>query len=410
MIHRRSSYKTIYAKAEATEESKKLAIQNNRFALNFYAQLKQEKAEQGKNLFFSPFSLYTVLGMLYLGANDGGKQELAEVLGLQGLGDVGKEFYNLQGIILKKIVFDAEIALCNAAWISDSAKVLPAYENILREFFKAEIFKGKLNSPEVVKQINAWVEKQTQGRISNIIDENNLPNKRSRLILINTLYFKGFWSDSYKFERFMTGEKDFTLVTDKKVKVPMMHNSGQDYKYVETDQMQMIAIPYKGYSAHLYIVLPLKTTNLNAIETAFTPENLMCWITNMKPVKAERLMISKLKIGINFTANEMLKKLGVKAVFDTIRPVYLKGIDGGVDSLFVKQILQKTYFEVYEEGAEAVVVTEKEERKFEEKKSEIKEPPKKFTFEANRPFLFFIADREFKAILFIGRVMNLAEK
>ena len=402
------SFPPRFTKAETTEGAKNLAKQNNQFAVNFYTSLKNESAQQGKNMFFSPFSLHTVLGMLYEGTSNVGKTELAQVLGVQGLPAVGKDFYNMQGSVLKYLSPNAEIALSNAVWISDKAKVLPAYQNAIKESFETEIFKGKLDSPEAIKQINDWVSKNTRGRIPSIIEKDNKPSALTRLILLNALYFKSIWEEGYEFEKEGTKEEDFTLLSTSKIKVQMMNQYSGMFKYYETPAMQIIGIPYKNRATYLYIILPKETTNLPALEQTFTPANLALWLSQMKDEDAERVAIPKILMQTRFFANETLKSMGAKAIFDTIKPIHLLGIDNGTDSLFVKNVIHKTFLEINEKGSEAAAVTEVE---LEKKSDEAPPPPpKKFTFVANRPYMFFIAEDNLQTILFMGRVMNPLEK
>lgn len=396
-----------FTKAENTEGAQKLATQNNQFALNFYTKLKNEKAQQGRNMFFSPFSLHTALGMLYVGTTNVGKSELAKVLGVEGAAEVGKDFYNLQGAVLNHISPHAEIALSNALWISDKANTLPAYQKAVQEDFETEIFKGKLDSPEATQQINDWVNKNTRGRIPIIIENDNQPNAFTRLILLNALYFKSTWASGYEFEEANTKEGDFTLVSTAKVKAQMMNRYGGKYNYLETADMQMIAIPYKNYASCLYIILPKATTSLPALEASFTPENIKLWLSTMKHTDAELITIPKVALKTHFPANDILKNMGAKAIFDTIKPIHLLGIDNGADSLFVKSVIHKTFLKINEKGAEAAAITEE---KLENPKEEARQPPKKFSFIANRPYMFFIADTNLKTMLFMGRIMNPLEK
>jgi serpin B len=399
-----------FTKAEATEGAKNLAKQNNRFAVNFYAKLKAQPEEQNKNLFFSPFSLHTALGMLYEGTSNAGKTELGQVLGVQGLPTAGKDFYNLQGSVLQGLRPNAEIALSNAVWISDQANVLPAYQNAVKENFETEIFKGKLDSPEAIEQINGWVNKNTRGRIPSIIEKDNAPTEDTRLILLNALYFKSVWQEGYAFEAEQTKEEDFKLLTAKKIKVMMMNQFGGSFKYYETPAMQIVGIPYKDAGSYLYVVLPKENTNLPALEQMFTPENLALWLANMKFELAERVAIPKILMQTRFSANKMLQDMGAKAIFEEYGYDHLKGIDDGSQMLFLQSVVHKTFLEINETGSEAAAVTEERVEAPKEEAPREVEKPKKFTFVANRPYMFFIAESNLQTILFMGRVLNPLEK
>ncbi|GIY24021.1 serpin B4 [Caerostris darwini] len=60
-------------------ENQPVANANNYFGLQLYKML----AKEGKNVFFSPFSLSTALGMLFYGARNKTMQEMKTVLGYE---------------------------------------------------------------------------------------------------------------------------------------------------------------------------------------------------------------------------------------------------------------------------------------------------------------------------------------
>ena len=55
-------------------------------------------------------------------------------------------------------------------------------------------------------EINAWVEKQTNGKIKNLISPQSL-NSLTRLVLVNAIYFKGTWVRPFK--NIVTQEQTF---------------------------------------------------------------------------------------------------------------------------------------------------------------------------------------------------------
>ncbi|TAH27971.1 MAG: serpin family protein [Cytophagales bacterium] len=377
-----------FVKAIQTNEAKLLATQNNQFALNFYEKLKNTTKDQ--NLFFSPFSLYTALGMLYVGTSNAGKQELAQVLGVQNIPKIGEAYYHLQGSILKEISPSAEIALNNSIWINEQANILSKYEKQLKENFETESFRGNLSKPENIKKINDWVSKNTRGRIPTII-ETDADNIDPTLILLNAIYFRGNWAESYAFEETNTQKNDFTLMSSKKIKVDMMKKSGGHYPYFETPFFQMIGIPYKDEKSFLYIILPKTTTNLLNVEQSFTPENLKLWLSSTKYMAAEVVAMPKIKLETEFDAISILKNMGIKSVFDSVNTIHLNETDE-TKTLFVSKVIHKTFLDINEKGTEAAAVTEIEEYK--KDADAVREKPILINFIANRPYMFFIADKD----------------
>lgn len=393
-----------FVQASATQGARNLAGKNNNFAVRFYSSLQARPNQKGKNLFFSPISLHTALGMLQLGTTHVGEQELAKVLGVEGLPDVGKDFYNLQGSVLSGLSANAEIALANAMFIDEKARILPEYQNKVKQHFETDIFKGSLKTPQTIQKINNWVNQSTRGKIPTIVDE---VNEDVRLILLNAIYFRSIWEEAYKFKKEATKDSDFTLANGLKKQVPMMYHYGGNYLYTENAQVQIVAIPYKNKASYLYVVLPKPNVSLANIENNLNDPMLNVWIAQMQEKEAELVAMPKIKIETTFRADTILQNMGAKAIFDESNPEHLLNIDGGFDKLFVAKVLHKTFLDINEEGTEAAAIIEIE---VEDTKEEAPPPPKKFTFIANRPFLFFIREANLGTILFMGRVMNPLER
>ena len=90
---------------------------------------------------------------------------------------------------------------------------------------------GKLQEVDFVaatekarQTINAWVEKQTNDKIKDLIGQGVL-DAATRLVLTNAIYFKGNWASQFKQDQ--TRDEPFTLLDGGKVQVPMMNQEGR---------------------------------------------------------------------------------------------------------------------------------------------------------------------------------------
>lgn len=79
-----------------------------------------------------------------------------------------------------------------------------------------------MKADEAVKEINLWVEFQTNGLIRNVLQRHHV-TPLTALILGNALYFKGAWEN--KFNPKWTQKRDFFLLNGDKVSVPFMTSS-----------------------------------------------------------------------------------------------------------------------------------------------------------------------------------------
>jgi serine protease inhibitor len=114
----------------------------------------------------------------------------------------------------------------------------------------APITSSRLGDPDVVREINARVRRATKGAIPSIIDA---PLSGSGMVLINALYFKSSWQDS--FETKDTRDTDFHLANGSMKPVPMMKGGIQLLSAAQKDAFAAVRLPYEatGYSLILVV-------------------------------------------------------------------------------------------------------------------------------------------------------------
>jgi serine protease inhibitor len=383
--------KPAFASAIASENAKKLAQKSNDFGVDFYKKLKDTKA--GKNLFFSPVSLHIGLGMLYMGATNAGKKELETVLGVQNMPNLPEDYYDFQGSIVGE-----KIQIANALWASnqDNFKLKTAYQQTLKTNFETDVFTSAPNDKATLDSLNAWVKKATKGNIPQIA--NNLPSQ-TKLVLFNAVHFRDFWTEKTKFQEENTKPEPFFITPTQAVNAPFMNQKDKHFSYYENDTLQMISLPYEGRSG-MYIILPTSKIDISVIEQKLSATQISAWTAQMKSKEGERVAIPKIKMETNFEVNELLKDMGAKAIFDQTDSTNLSAV--GNIPLFVSKITQKTTLLIDEKGTEASALTDM--RK--EASKAMTPPSEKFTFVANRPFIFFIQEYYMGSIIFLGRIMN----
>ncbi|XP_026432459.1 serpin-Z1B-like [Papaver somniferum] len=94
------------------------------------------------------------------------------------------------------------MSFVGGVWAEKSCPIKPSFQQVARAVYKAEDvtvdFVNK--SQEVLKKVNTWAEKETNGIIQNLLPDDAV-NRLTRFILANALYFKGFYrrrSDEYR--------------------------------------------------------------------------------------------------------------------------------------------------------------------------------------------------------------------
>ena len=376
----------------ASAGTMKVAEGNNAFALDLYSKLK---AKDG-NLFFSPYSISTALAMTYGGARGDTERQMAQVLHF----DLSQaELHPAFADLAKQVVAAGKsggcrLSVANALWGQKGYKFLPDFVKLTKRHYSAPLQQVDFAaSRQAAKTINDWVEEETNHKITNLVPPNVL-NDLTRLVLTNAIYFKGTWVNRFK-ER-QTRERDFTLVTGDKVKVPMMEQD-TEFAYADVGNCQALAMPYTGGRLSMLILLPKEVANLGQVESQLTVPTLTEWMGKLRSAEVSVIM-PKFKMTCEFSLGETLTALGMKDAF-SLPPADFSGIDGRRD-LFISAVLHKAFVDVNEEGTEAAAATAVI-MTWSAKNIEI--------FRADHPFIFLIRDDKTGSILFIGRVMNPKE-
>ena len=346
------------------EETTLVANGNNCFALGLYGQLRSEEG----NLFFSPYSISTALAMTYAGARGRTQEQMEKALCyptsaevLQRLGQTGEpltpeQFAEAFGRIIQDLNSRGnggkyELRVANALWGQKGFEFLPDFAGLVEKRYG-----GKLQELDFVaaaekarQTINAWVEKQTNDKIKDLIGKGVL-NSATRLVLTNAIYFKGNWASQFKEDQ--TREEPFTLLDGGKVQIPMM-NQKTDFGYAETDSMQVLEMPYVGEELSMVILLPKKTDGIRQLEADLSIENLDQWLG--KAYKREVIVaIPKFKMTSKFSMERVLRAMGMTDAFSEAAD--FSGMTGRRD-LFISAVIHQAYVDVNEEGTEAAAAT-----------------------------------------------------
>ncbi len=381
-------------KAEENIMIKNIARDNTFFTLDLYNQLKKTDG----NLFFSPFSIFTALAMTWAGARENTAVQMAETLHFT---EKPAQFHRSIGDLISQLnavqkETDVELSIANAIWAQKGYQFLDEFFQIVQQSYQADLKQVDFSSAaESARQaINAWVEQQTNEKIKDLLPPKVL-NALTRLVLVNAIYFKGFWDNQFKSRD--TREMEFWLLTEVAVKVPMMHQEHQ-FGYWENDWLQIIEMPYKEESLSLIVLLPKEKTGITDLEQKLNFENMMAWQSRLRKRKVI-VFFPKFKIESQFRLGQTLSLMGMPDAFDPELADFSAMV--GQKELYISAVIHKAFLEVNEEGSEAAAAT----GVVVSVTSIAPSPP---IFKADHPFVFFIRDNKSQSILFLGRVLNPA--
>ncbi|MHB8108626.1 MAG: serpin family protein [Syntrophorhabdaceae bacterium] len=362
-----------------------LANGNTEFAVQLYQGLS---ASEG-NLFFSPFSISSALGMTYAGACGNTANEIARALRF-GLGqtELHTAFRNLNKELNTAVQKSGQKLNIANALVLTGGNVSQDFKSILKNDYDAEIFSGGLGA------VNGWVKNKTEGKIEKILEELS-PN--SVCVLLNAIYFKGIWES--QFNKASTHDAFFHVSATKKLKVPLMYQKS-NFRILMENDFQALSVPYKGESLSMVVLLPNGIDGLATLEKNLTIEKLGTWLKKLDKQKMQKvkLYLPKFKLETKYDLVPNFREMGMKDAFGTAADFTGMGWKKG--DLWISQIKHRAFVDVNEEGTEAAAVTAVE--------METKSVDLSPTFRADHPFLFIIRDNRSGSILFMGRMVNPA--
>ena len=384
-------------KPPAASADAQLVVQGNtEFALALYQKLGQTRPG---NLFFSPSSISTVLGMAWGGARGETAAQMEKALCLK----LPQERFHAAAAELQAELAaiqqadSVHLLTANSLWPQKGYLFRQEFLDLCQKRYAVELTPVDfLKEPERARSaINDW----TKGKTRNLIPEllpANVVDARTRLVLVNAIYFKGAWSSPFK-PSLTQMEAPFTTASGTLAKVPMMKQQGF-FGYAEFPGLQVLVLPYGGGMSQtvMTVLLPAKADGLPALRAQLTPETLKQWTA---AVGWRNVKVAFPRFGMNQTLDlpQALQALGMTDAF-----IYPKAdLSGMADTkeLFISQILHQAIIKVDEQGTEAAAATGMSGPLCVPPPP----PPKIPVFRADHPFIFLISARPYGNLLFLGQ-------
>jgi len=369
----------------------------NDFSFDFFRKLYEDSNNSG-NIFYSPYSVFTALAMTYEGARGDTADEMERVLKIdQDNESFHKYMKNLYEYLNENSNYN--ISTANALWVSQNFDLLEEYINVIRTYYYGESSEVDYSYPEKAASIiNQWVENKTNNLIKNLVPSDAIDPDLTKLILTNAIYFKGTWQ--IQFDEENTTERDFITNDDDIIQVETMKltNTKDRFNYTETEELQILELPYNGNEISMIILLPKDGIELSDVVNSMNKNVLSGWINSMNDTELD-IYLPKFKFETKYNLNEYLRGLGMEKAFTY--EADFSGINGE-PTLCISSVLHKAYIEVNEEGTEAAAAT----AIVMILTSTDSDGNSRIVFNVDHPFLFLIQHKDTGTILFMGKVTN----
>ena len=364
-----------------TRSEQTLVSQCNGFAFRLFDALQGDKS-----MMVSPVSVVYALGMLNNGAAGETRAQINEVLGFNGDDADGVNAF-CKKLLDEALTLDkkSKVMIANNIFVNKDYELQSDFVQKVREYYQVSPERLDFNNPSALGTINRWASDHTEGIIGNVLDKID-PSMVS--YLLNVIYFKGEWAAP--FDKSQTKKEGFF---EGKSLVDMM-NCKRKFDYAESEDLQVLRMPYGNGAYSMTILLPRVGKSLSDILDIITAEE---W-TELTATLSEALVdvkMPKFETATEVYLNEVLSDLGVTKAFtgEAEFPDFCNV------PTFIGFCKQSSQIKVDEEGTVAAVVTTTG-------MDTEYVPAERAEFYATRPFIYVISEKSTGAIFFIGSYMG----
>lgn len=351
--------------------------------------LSAEDQNGGNNRIYSPLSIYMAFSML-AECCDG--QSLDELLGFLDVSDKD-ELRKINHDLFTSLYFDDFSKYCrisNSLWVSNRYSCEEDTLKNLADYYYTSSFSSDLSSADECGKISDWIYQNTSGKFRPEIN----PDPDDLLRIINTVTFRERWYETFTNTKdgiFYNGENQINCTFMKDELHAKIYETNSYVKYSRDFQDN-----YK-----MNFILPAENSSVDSLLSS--PEIMNSIFTNNEGTTYNvTLLIPKFSASSKFDLIPVAEALGVERIFGytDIAPLINPDKNTYVNPR-IKEITHEAVIDVNENGCDAAAYTSI--------RQVTPTDPPPYTFDANRPFLYYISDRN-GSPFFIGTVNNPTEK
>lgn len=360
---------------------------------DFSLKLFKKSITENESSLISPLSVMLALAMTANGADGQTKAEMEELLGGNiKLNDLNEYLYAL----VKNMPSNEKnkLKISNSIWFKDADQfsVNKDFLQTNANYYNVVVYKSAFDS-QTVKDINNWVNENTDGMIDKILEQ---INENEIMYLINAVAFEAEWDTIY--EKDDISADIFTAINNEKRYTEFMYS--EEEIYIETKEAKGFVKPYKDKKYSFVALLPNEDVDINKYIESLDGKEFMNAVSNTETTE----VITRLpKFSSEYTKEMkgVLSSLGIPTAFNEALADFSKIGKSSNGNIFIGSVLHKTYISVDEKGTKAAAVTDI--AAVESAETYVK---KKYVI-LNRPFIYAIVDNRTKLPIFIGTVMDV---
>lgn len=359
---------------------------------DFALRLFKASLEDGENTLISPLSVLVALSMTANGADNETLTQMQNVLGMP----IEQLNTWIQGYMANLPEEEKyKLSLANSIWFTDDERstVNRDFLQINADYYGADIYRAAFDDA-TCKEINKWVEDNTDGMIKDILDQ--IPGD-AVMYLINALAFDAEWQEIYFDHQVREGV--FTTENGQTRDVDMMHS--EENKYLEDEHATGFIKYYKDRKYAFVALLPDEGISVSDYVASLDGEHLTDLLKNAKPAVVYT-SIPKFETEYDVEMSKVLSGMGMPDAFSGATADFSKLGESTAGNIFINRVLHKTFISVDERGTKAGAATVVE---MSDEGAMLIEDPKQVYLD--RPFVYMLIDCETNLPFFIGTMMDV---
>lgn len=360
---------------------------------DFAVRLFKASMEDGKNTLISPLSVLVALSMTANGADNETLAQMEAVLGMP-VAKLNSWIHSYMENLPEEEKY--KLSLANSIWFKDDL-TFEVKEDFLQtnaDYYGADIYKAPFDDT-TLKEINKWVEDNTDGMIKDILDR--IPES-AVMYLINALAFDAEWQEIYKEHQIREGE--FTAEDGTKRDTEMMYS--EESRYLEDDNATGFIKYYKDRKYAFAALLPKEGMTVAEYIATLDGEHLHEMLANAETAVVNTA-IPKFETEYKVEMSQTLAGMGMPDAFHETLADFRRLGESADGNIYISRVIHQTYINVDGKGTKAGAATVVEM----EAGSAIMLPEDPKQVFLDRPFVYMLIDCETNLPFFIGTMMDV---
>jgi len=370
----------------------------NDFAFRLSAALAKDNGND--NFVCSPYSVWIPLAALINATDEQNRSSLLDALSASGIS--AEDVNNAASRMLYDLTrqrergdqfFHDPLRIANAIFVDIGVTLRREFAQTFLDFYRGAAINVDFSSKEAVDAVNEWASENTEGLITEIIQEFD-PTVVAAIA--NAIYFSDRWEWEFDPQK---SKEDVFHSPDEDTSATFMLREGDAQIYYEDDRVQAMPLRFKT-GGGLYIILP-KDGDATGLLSTFT-SGFFHQIQRDSISVSGKLLLPRFSIEspVLSLANT-LTAMGIP-LFDSIAAPLTGGLIEEDIPVWLSSAMHKAVIEVDEKGTTAAAVTV-----IAVSGASPPEPTEPFEMICDRPFVFVLYSHTYDGgnqVLFTGIV------